>query len=91
MNPLLRFLRSPQGRALAQHAIEAAGQHILEAVTKAGTAGRVERCVHHFQVHHDKRQQLQDNIKEAKVLDVHVGETYKSPTKYDSTSDPEAP
>ena len=97
MNPLLNFLRSPRGRALTQQALTAAGEHLLEALTKAGTAGRVERAVerhvHHFQVHHDKRQQLRDDtIKDAEVLDVHVGDTYKSPSQpYDPAQDPDAP
>lgn len=98
MNPFLNFLRSPQGRALVQHAIEAAGQHIIEVVTKAGTAGatvqransRVERHKQRvFQQQQDRHRQQRDDthLKDAEVLDVRVGETYK----YDSTSDPEAP
>jgi hypothetical protein len=100
MNPLLSFLRGPHGRALLQHAIDAAGQHLIESITKAGSAGaafqRVDPTIEAQRQQNNREQQqprararyVRDvHIKEADVLDVRVGEPYK----YDPATDPDAP
>lgn len=88
MNPVLNFLRSPRGRALTQQAITAAGEHLLEAITNAGTAGALDRRrgLHGFRVTFDH----ESTLKEAEVLDVRVGDMYTSPP-YNPAHDPDAP
>ncbi len=102
MNPLMSFLRSPQGKALAQHALEAAGQHLIEMLTKGGTAGaavervdppieeqrqRVNMQMQGRQYRARSRYAQDVHIKEADVLDVRVEDAYKC----DPNTDPDAP